>query len=152
MTVKVYNDEHTLTMPKNGMTIEAIDDLSKVVTKPIKQTKELIDAKVVAVCNLQSNQMRISCMKGHILPIQDNPSLGKMFDVPHHFPTFSLQVANISTAYSCFTDISLPFGQQLANIAKSPNEEVTDIQPLTSDKFNVEYDDNVTIVIVTRQP
>ena len=74
-----------------------------------------------------------------------------MFDVPHHFPTFRLQVANISTAYSCFTDISLPFGQQLANIAKSPNEEVTDIQLLTSDKFNVEYDD-VTIVIVTEQP
>lgn len=77
MTVKVYNDEHTLTMPKNGMTIEAIDDFPKVVTKPIKQTKKLTDAKVIAVCNLQSNQTCISCTKDHILPIQDNPSLGK---------------------------------------------------------------------------
>ena len=32
-------------MPNDVMTIEAIDDLPKVVTKPIKQTKELIDAK-----------------------------------------------------------------------------------------------------------
>lgn len=111
MMVKVYNDEHTLTMPKNGMTIEAIDDLSKVVTKPIKQTKELIDAKVVAVCNLQSNQMRISCTKGHIFPIQDNPSLGKC----SMCPTISLLSACKLQTSAQLTVVSQTFRYLLAN-------------------------------------
>jgi hypothetical protein len=156
LIVKMFNDRITLYTPRENAHITQIEDLKNVVSlvQSIKRTKSLPNSKVIAVSDFSSGFVCISCNTGYIEPINANKEFGRCTHCPTTvlLTTCNFRVSALLTVLSSEGfQIKLSASNSiLASIAELPLSEVTDLSFLSAPPFTVVYNNNMTIVEVSR--
>ncbi len=145
LKVKIYNGQYSIYTPKQDTKNKKIEPLQNVV-KPkynIKRTKEIEEAKVIAVSNFITFHKCISCHKGRVLPVNDEKAFGRCTDC-----STALQLKNCPSQMSALLTVKsteecplklLCLDDNLSLIADMPLQSVTDIALLSAKKFKAVY-------------
>lgn len=150
--VKCFGDRCSLFTPKEDCSISDIEDMRDVapLQKSIKRTREITNARVIAVSEFASNFLCISCNKGCIKPIKENQSYGRCAQCRTTLLLSSckVQIFALLTLYSNGLQVKLSaVDDKLAIIAGVPLKEVTDIALLMASPFNAVYNSNVIVEV-----
>ncbi len=156
LVVKTYNDSNTLFTPKQGLSIEEVDDLDKALPllESIKKTKTLNDVHIIAVTKFCSGYICILCNKSTLEQLAETPTLGRCSNCHStvlkscckHQVSASLQIsANTFNFKVCAS------GVHLSAIAQQPLESVTEASLRLAAPFNATYTvNNMTITNISR--
>lgn len=105
--VKCFGTTYSLFTPKEDCDISEIENIKDVVPlqKSIKRTREITNARVIAVSEFASNFLCISCNKGCIKPIKENQLYGRCSQCPTTLLLSSckVQIYALLTLYSSKT-------------------------------------------------
>ena len=152
--VKLYNDEYRLTTPKSGLPIDEIQDLSGVTeVRKDKPKKILKGVTVIGVKALRYNVICVSCNKSGVIATENNPREGRCMKCL----TTSLMTmctkevsADLIVKVSTFQYELTALGKELAIVADVEMiDGLTEVELLMAERFDCEYNENMTIVTVT---
>ena len=150
--VKIYNEQHSLTTPKDDtLKVEEAEDIPSVI--PIKTKRSLCNAQVIGVRTLKSKILCVACSNGDITLSGRNLSLGTCTKC-------AITVLVSACAKETSADLVIKSqtfchhltvkGDQLAAIAGTTEDTVTEEKLLTARTFDCEYE-NTTVTNVTRK-
>ena len=148
--MKTFNDNNTLFMPKSGLIVDSIDNMDTLpLIASIKKTKNLSNAKVIAVTKFSSGHICLNCNKFKLDSLEDDPKLGKCpncHSIVHQDSCKFQASALLHINASAFRFQLFASGVNLSNIATKKLEEITELALLQAPPFNVTYStSNMTI-------
>ena len=136
--VKVYNEQHSLTTPKDGsLKVEETADIPSIL--PVKTKRSLCSAQVIGVRTLKAKILCVACSNGEIILSDRNPSLGtctKCAIIVLVSACAKETSADLVIKSQIFCHYFTVKGEQLTTIAGANEDDITEEKLLTAATFD----------------